>query len=194
MTIPEWDRNHLIPPIRPGTSEAEGSEPFLRSPYETTLETLVEKFAGTHARAVLVGGLLDYRSALHRAGLQRGFQWVDGSFVEAVEEREDDPHTPNDIDVVTYYYLPDGANPNDPNFLALFYQDETKEKFHVDAHGIELGQSLSEGIVTDIGYFFGLFSHRRRDWLWKGFVQVDLNPADDQLARDLLEYQTRRRR
>ena len=191
MTIPDWDRNHLIPPIRPGTSEESGSKPSLRSPYEADLETLIERFAITRDRATLLRGFLDYRAALHQAGLIEGFQWVDGSLVEHVEDRENKPHTPNDIDVVTYYYLPDGLNSLDPNFLALFYPVETKQKFHVDAYGIELGQLLNEGIVADIGYYWGLFSHRSQDWLWKGFVQIGLRPEEDKRAREMLDYQAR---
>ena len=78
--------------------------------------------------------------------------------------------------------------------LPLFYPDETKERFHVDAHGIRLGIPLSEGIVADIAYYYGLWSHRRKDLAWKGFVQIDLDPGLDDLARQLLEDECRRMR
>ena len=191
MTIPEWDRNKLIPPIRPRTTGRDGIESFNRSPYVATLEELVERFAVTQERIVLIRGFLDYRTALHKAGIQRGFQWVNGSFVENVEEREDNPHTPDDIDVVTYFYMPDSKI---EKIEPLFSPAETKEKFHVDAHGIELGLPLDQATASYITYWHGMWSHRKRDRMWKGFVQVDLGPTEDPPARKALENETRTRR
>ena len=189
MTIPDWDWNGLIPPIRPGTPEEEAAEPATRSPYDATLEHLVDRFLTSPERAVLIGGFLDYRAALHQIGIIRGFQWVNGSFTEEVEDWAEDPHAPNDIDVVTFYYPSDAE---EWNVLPLFYPEETKSKFHVDARGIRLGRPLNEGIVSDIAYYYGLWSHRRKDLAWKGFVQVDLDPAQDGFARQLLDYESRR--
>ena len=153
MVIPAWDRNNLIPPIRPGTPEEEQSKAFVRSPYQTTLVGLVERFAVTAARVDLIRGLLDYRAALHEAGIRKGFQWVNGSFVERVEERESDPHTPNDVDVVTYYH-----RPNSPAFdyAPLFWPPTTKERFHIDAYRVQLGLMLDEATVATIAYWYGL--------------------------------------
>ena len=54
MTIPDWDWNGLIPPIRPGTPEDEATSPFTRSPYEAELEQLVERFLTTEERSILI--------------------------------------------------------------------------------------------------------------------------------------------
>lgn len=190
MTIPDWDLSGLIPPIRPGTPEGEETNPFTRSPYEAELEQLVEHFLTTEERSILIRGFLEYRAALHQVGITSGFQWVNGSFVEEVEDWEEDPHSPNDIDVVTFYY-PSAAE--EWEVLPLFYPEETKSIFHVDAYGIRLGTPLNEGIVADIAYYYGLWSHRRKDRAWKGFVQVDLYPGLDYLARQFLDSECRRR-
>ena len=63
---------------------------------------------------------------------------MNGSFVEEVEDWEEDPHTPNDIDVVTFYYPSDAE---EWKVLPLFYPEETKSKFHVDARGIRPGKT-----------------------------------------------------
>ena len=81
MTIPEWDRNKVLPPIRPGTMEDEEHLPFGRSPYKATLSEFVERFAVSPHRNRLIRGLLEYREEIHKSGIQRGFQWVDGSFL-----------------------------------------------------------------------------------------------------------------
>ena len=132
MTIPDWDWNGLIPPIRPGTPEEEETAPFTRSPYEAELEQLVDRFLVSPERAMLIGGFLDYRAALHQIGITKGFQWVNGSFVEEVEDWEENPHAPNDIDVVTFYYPSDAE---EWDVMALFYPNETKSRFNVDAVG-----------------------------------------------------------
>ena len=189
MTIPDWDWYGLIPPIRPGTPEDEETKPITRSPYEAELEQLVDRFLISPERAILIEGFLNYRAALHQIGVIRGFQWVNGSFVEEVEDWEEDPHAPNDIDVVTFYYPSDAR---EWEVFPLFYPKETKSKFHVDARGIRLGMPLNEGVVSDIAYYYGLWSHRRKDQRWKGFVQVDLDPGMDGFARQLLDNETQR--
>ena len=191
MEIPHWDRNKVIPPIRPGTSEDEESQPFPRSPYRVTLVHFVERFAVTGERVPLIEGLLNYREALHQTGTKEGFQWIDGSFVEHVEERAYDPHIPNDIDVVTFFKLPD---PADPDLEQLFRPPTTKQRFHVDAYGVQLGLPMDETTVSLIAYWTEMWSHRRRDRLWKGYVEVNLDPAEDGPARQALEHETRRRR
>lgn len=135
-----------------------------------------------------MGGFLDYRAALYQVGITRGFQWVNGSFVEEIELSEEDPHVPNDIDVVTFYYPSDAE---DWEVDPLFYAPETKNRFHVDARRIRLGTILNEGTVLDIAYYFGLWSHTRIDWLWKGFVHVALDPEQDGFARRLLDHELR---
>lgn len=152
-----------------------------RAPYFAPLQEFVTRFVTSLKRAELMEGFLDYRAALHQWGISEGFQWINGSFVEDVE-RSSNPRSPQDIDVVTFYY---GNETNTLN-QQLFNPDITKENFDVDGYGIELGKPLDAGTAVLIGYFHGLWSHRRNH-IWKGFIQVDLDPEEDPAARDRLQ-------
>lgn len=55
----------------------------------------------------------------------------------------------------------------------------------MDAYFAVLGQPTDQWQVKNIAYWYSLWSHRR-DGLWKGFVQVDLDPAQDGDARAVL--------
>ncbi len=78
------------------------------SPYVVTAGELVQRFAINASRCVILDGLLRYRAELRELGFVGGFQWLDGSFVEDVEARED--RAPKDIDVVTFAHPPAGMS------------------------------------------------------------------------------------
>lgn len=102
--IPHWNDDGFLP-------AADSVEPtsWERSPYSVSLFGLIERFGTSEIRIRLLQGLLDFRVELHNAGLHSGFQWIDGSFVENVEETAN--RSPNDIDVVTFFYIPNGHTP-----------------------------------------------------------------------------------
>lgn len=131
-------------------------------------------------------GLLAFREALHAAGLNHGFQWVDGSFLEDVETnyRRD----PEDIDVVTFFKLPEMQSQESFALAhpALFNHDETKSQHNVDAYFVCLDDNPPEELVKQSAYWYSIWSHRR-DSQWKGYVQIDLSPEDDLIARTELE-------
>jgi len=102
MPIPAWNAFGVLPPAQGGLTSAG------RSPYTVSLTDLVLHYGTSTERCAIIAGFLRYRAALHAAGLVAGFQWVNGSFVENVEEQEGRP--PNDIDVVTFYHLPVGSS------------------------------------------------------------------------------------
>ena len=118
--IPNWTMAGIVPPIRPG----EEGHSIDRSPYRVSLEVLVERFATSGERATILQGFLKFRTALYHHGVTNGFQWVDGSFLENVEDIESRP--PNDIDVVTFFFLPDGQNQQSFSLLSVFWP--TKQK------------------------------------------------------------------
>ena len=96
-----WNANGFLPPYlgHPASSAR-------RSPYAVSITDIVSRFGDTPMRRQILSGFLDFRSALHRAELVQGFQWVNGSFVTditTIEGRE-----PRDIDVVTFFHLPTG--------------------------------------------------------------------------------------
>lgn len=188
VPIPAWNPEGLIPPV-----DASNPASTSRSPYRVSLADLVLRFSTTPERKAILDGLLDYRSTLRAAGLVTGFQWVDGSFVEDIETNGFRP--PNDIDVVTFFELPAGitqaslmsANPllfpTGPG--ALVAKIALKSRFHVDAYFVNLG-SRSERLIERGCYWYGMWAHQRKTQKWKGFVEIDLDPADDAHAQSLI--------
>ncbi|HQT00245.1 hypothetical protein [Acidovorax sp.] len=180
-SIPAWNSAGVLPPIRPN---APGSSPD-RSPYVVDLAVLFDRFATSPERMAILDGLLRFRADLHAAGITSGFQWLDGSFLEQAEALEGRP--PRDMDVVTFLDLPQGL---DQRALAqhhgtLFDQKHVKAAYAMDAYFAVLGQPTDQWQVKKIAYWYSLWSHRR-DGLWKGFVQVDLDPSQDGDARAIL--------
>jgi hypothetical protein len=145
----------------------------------------VLRYGDTATRRTLLTGLLDLRADLHDAGLQEGFQWVDGSFVENTMQRS--RHEPNDIDVVTWFSLPDKltqvtlANDNP----SLFDQVTNKQKYGLDAYFTVLDGANILSLVKKIVYWHSLWSHDRTRQ-WKGYLEIDLSDAEDATARAAL--------
>lgn len=178
--IPAWTMAGILPPVRPGYA----GHSLDRSPYVVPLWEVVEQFATTPSRTSILHGLLDYRAALHRSGLVSGFQWLDGSFMEDVEARESRP--PNDVDVVTYFHLPIGETQASLFAKAgnLLRNAHVKTTYLVDAYPFVLGGPSEARHVREISYWYSMWSHRR-DGMWKGFIQVDLDPQEDIAAAQL---------
>ena len=179
--IPDWNTSGIIPPIRPG-QPGHSAE---RSPYKTTLLEMIYRFCTSSARLEILDGYLDFREALHGVGLTAGVQWLDGSFVEDKETRAGAP--PADIDVVTFAYLPPGKNQadilssNPPPFDHL----HVKTTYMVDGYFQFLGKSSNERFLRQTSYWNSMWSHTRHQE-WKGFLEVDLDPANDVDARNYL--------
>ncbi|WP_415519488.1 DUF6932 family protein [Gluconobacter oxydans] len=163
----------VIPPIAPG-SDATGSD---RSPYQISLNDFVVRFATSQQRATILEGLLAFRRALHSIGVTQGFQWIDGSFLEHIEVTASRP--PNDVDVVTYAYLPEGQTQKTfmPILQPLLDKTVVKSRYKVD-HYLRILPQIN---VRDVCYWYSLWSHRR-DGLWKGYVEIPLDPSNDALA------------
>lgn len=182
VALPNWTPSGVLPPI-------DSVEPTSanRSPYRVSLADFVLRFGSTKERCAILDGLLRYRAALHAAGLVTGFQWVDGSFLEHVEQVAGRP--PNDVDVVTFFRIAAGdtqdkvlkRNPD------LFDQAKVKQNYKVDGYLVLLDGDASV-LVANSAYWYGVWSHRR-DQTWKGFVEVDLTPAETP-ANDLLQTLT----
>lgn len=179
--FPNWNNQGIVPPI-PADPQFATAHP--RSPYVVSLMDVVQRFSDTPKRIEILHGFLRYRAALHGAGLTQGFQWLDGSFLEDKERmiKQD----PKDIDVATFYHLPAGLtqahlNKSDP---LTFGPDGVARKAHyfVDAYLISLGMSPVERLVAQSHYWYGVFSHSRRNFLWKGFLQIDLASGEDNTA------------
>lgn len=183
--IPQWNVDGVLPPC-----DMDDPISDYRSPYSVSLTDCILRFGTTQARRAILDGFMKFRSALHSVNLTEGFQWIDGSFLEYVEEIEKrDPH---DIDIVTFYCLPDGVTEIDLVAKAphLFDPERTKEDFHVDAYFVRLNTEDPELLVDQVAYWYSIWSHRRNG-LWKGFLQIDLSDNDDQVASTNLEEMIR---
>jgi len=143
---------------------------------------IIDRFGSTGARLSIVEGYLDFRAALHRVGLTAGVQWLAGSFVEDKESRLG--VAPVDIDVVTFCHLPHGRTQRDilsaePH---LFDNPQAKAIYKVDSYFQFLGRPSDERFVRQTSYWDSMWSHTRHQE-WKGFLEVNLDPAEDAAAR-----------
>ncbi len=180
LPIPKWTADGVLPPVDLADPTSD-----VRSPYRVALTDFVLRFASSAARMAIIDGFLGYRSELHAVGLTRGFQWIDGSFLENIETIRSRP--PDDVDVVTFYQLPSGET--QASILArnpgVFDRDQLKARFSVDAFAQDLG-SPSKDLVWWSAYWYGVWSHQRSTLVWKGFVEVDLDPSQDASAHGIL--------
>lgn len=172
VTIPAWNALGLLPP-----ADTDSPVSFHRSPYAVSLKDVVMRFATSAERRAVLRGFLGYRQALHGLGLQSGFQWLDGSFMEDVETLEKRP--PRDMDVVTFLHTPK-FEVSDADLAALDH-GQVKERYKVDSYLIELEEISLDNLVNLSAYWYSLWSHRRNQ-AWKGFLQIDLDPAEDNEA------------
>lgn len=181
--LPVWDELGLLPPIRPG-AQTHGRD---RSPYLVPLIDVVRRFGTSVERRLILRGLLRFRAGLHGLGLVTGFQWLDGSFFEDVETSRGRP--PQDIDVITFGELGDEViqQARYDEAPELFDHVAAKMNFGVDNFFFDLGAPMGREEIRDLGYWYSMWSHRREDRRWKGFVEVDLGAAGDVEALALLE-------
>jgi hypothetical protein len=170
VAIPSWNVLGLLPPIDSNIPTSPD-----RSPYRVSLKDVVMRFATTPERRNVLSGFLKYRQALHRSGFKSGFQWLNGSFTENVEMIEKRP--PRDVDVVTFLHTPEHFVLSDTN-KEIFDNDHAKSFFSVDAYIVELDELSSDQIVIHSAYWYSMWSHRRNQ-AWKGFLQIELEPAED---------------
>lgn len=175
--LPLWTMGGVLPAVWPG----QPGHSDIRSPYVTDLANVVQRFATSPERISILQGLMSFRSELHRQGIHSGFQWLDGSFMEHVEVLEG--RHPRDIDAVTYFELPVGETELSLVQKApqLFDHDHVKATYHVDNYPVVLGKAMDADRVQEISYWYSMWSHRRNG-LWKGFVQVSLDPSEDVAA------------
>ena len=189
--IPDWNNAGLLPPFLDNPASPD------RSPYRASLSETMIRFGSAGAgRRELLSGLLDFRAALHEAGLTRGFQWIDGSFVEDVESSRE--RAPGDIDVVTFFYIPEGHTEGSfaDAFPDFFNPPAMKRAFGIDAYPMPINLNDLETIIRRVAYWHDMWSHTRggqmtREGTRKGYVQVDLDPSEDESARAELDRMNR---
>lgn len=190
MLIPNHSHDGVLPPFLPGDSP---TEPGAMAPYRVELSEFVRRFGDSKERREILEGLVAYRNALRAAGITSGFQWLDGSFVEDCEKIRGKP--PNDIDIITFSIRPKALAESGAwrafvqSRQDLFDPDTTKKHFKCDAYFVDLGVHPVQ-IVAQTRYWFGLFSHQRDTYLWKGMIEVPFVGDDKDVERLLsLEVQ-----
>jgi len=180
--FPSFNHSGVLPPFLPHLPH--GSAGSL-APFRVSLQNFVERFATSSYRIDILTGFLNYRKALKDAGIKHGFQWVDGSFVENVEVNRGRP--PSDIDIITFAYRPEEfqgkenweklVGENDQ----LFKPEISKRKFLCDAYFIDL-HLPPHIIVNRTSFWYGLFSHQRESYLWKGMLEISMADDEDEIA------------
>lgn len=159
------------------------------APWRASTLDVVKRFATTPYRIGLLRHWLDFRKDLAASGFCRGFQWVDGSFVERHRNE------PRDLDVVTFCHRPNGLEDDDAfgaaiAKLAWFDHRVVKQHASLDLRFVDLSFTDARTLVQDAAYWATLYGHRR-DGMAKGFVQVELGTQEaDTEAAELLQRLT----
>ena len=161
-----------------------------RSPYLASMSELAQRFATSPERVSILRCFKRLRDALRGVGFEHGFQWIDGSFVEACETVKGRP--PGDVDVVSVLHRPQAHHDQAAwadfvvnHSTTLLDPDHCKATYSCDAYYIDL-DIFPRDISEQSAYWFGLFSHQRDTFRWKGLVQVDLQ-SDDEAAMHVLD-------
>lgn len=170
--IPPFNYSGVLPPFVGGDPR----DPTQVSPYDTSMENLVDRYATTPERRAILNGLCSLRDRFRTFGIVEGYQWLCGSCTENIEILENRP--PGDIDVITFAYRPTHIMGR-AEWLQFFRDnrdffnpDVVKHHHMCHAFYVDLNKP-PHLIVADTSYWFGLFSHRR-DGVWKGMLRVGL--------------------
>lgn len=91
--FPEW--REPLPPY------------WLASPYLYSTEQLIESFALTHSRCLILEGFFRFRAKLRSLGFERGHHWIGGGFIEAEGPRPSPG--PRKLDLATFLHRPFGV-------------------------------------------------------------------------------------
>lgn len=167
LPIPSFTIDGVLPPFV-GLSGPGGS-PSDITPYSATPLEVVTHFATSKLRREILRQWVMHRELLNNLGVTEGFQWLDGSFVE--------DKIPSDLDIVNFFRFPSSLTSHvdrrsffDGNPDA-FDRNVVKADRSLDVFWVGLDES-AQTLVLATSYYLGLFSHRRRDTLWKGMLKV----------------------
>ena len=179
--IPPFDHNNVLPPYVGATPMSMASQ----SPYKCEILEFCQRFATSWDRVKILKGFVRFRIQCCKTYVRQGFQWIDGSFMENVEESQH--RSPNDIDVVTFAfglndYIANSIKNRFPEFL-----DSTlsKPKYMVD-HYLIVADDDPLTIIESVRYWNQLFGHNRIG-VWKGMVEVPLY-EDDAKDNEALQF------
>ncbi|WFB67092.1 hypothetical protein [Chryseobacterium sp. WX] len=172
MPIPDFDHNNVLPPHL-----GNPADPSHVSPYECTSIEFCLQFSTSPSRIILLKNFIQFRSKIREMGLNYGYQWLDGSFLEDIEKSEN--RSPNDIDVVTFFGgasmdLLENVNSEFPEF---FNPKLSKSVYKMDHYAVQVDYNPFF-TVESARYWIQLFTHKRNG-VWKGMVKIPLNSVNE---------------
>ena len=179
--IPPFTHSGILPPY---LGDSPGDMPDLMSPYVTCIAHIVNRFGFSEKRREILKGLIKYRAHLRELGISEGFQWIDGSFVESKA-------VPKDVDIVTFvdWEMPE-LNADErvklEESMHILVNPLSIDNFLCDARFVNFFYSKRDKLVSVSRYWFGLFSHRRETFEWKGLLQIPLDQCADSVALEAL--------
>lgn len=171
--IPSFDHNGVLPPFL--GNPALGSNQV--SPYTTTTLELCQRFATSPQRISILRNFLSFRSEMRKYGIT-GFQYLDGSFIEDIENSSL-KRPPNDLDLLTFYYpiSPTQEANIFTNFDDFVNRPQCKINYSLDHLIINLGTNPAD-LVEFTRYFIQLFTHNRSN-IWKGMLKLDVGAVGE---------------
>lgn len=166
--IPPFDHNGVIPPY---LGNPASSSNFV-SPYPTDSLELCQRFATSKERIEILKRFMAFREEMRKFGIS-GFQYLDGSFLEDIENSSE-KRPPNDLDLLTFYapITSDQETEILNNFSDFVDRSKCKINFRLDHLIVNLG-SHPVNIVEFTRYFIQLFTHNRSN-VWKGMLKLDV--------------------
>jgi hypothetical protein len=179
--IPNFDHNLVLPPH---TGNPVNFADL--SPYPCTSNELCNKFSTSSERIGILKNFLKFRSSLRSLGLLNAIQWLDGSFLEDIEQQA--KRAPRDLDCVTIYWGYDRAFQNGLVSSLPEFADpiSCKKRFQLDHYPFDAGYSPLNTVEMS-RYWAQLFSHNRLG-IWKGMLSISVNtPIEDSSALSHLQ-------
>ncbi len=179
MPIPALNDDGLLPTFHRDPKISD------RSPFQATMREIVEAFGYTDHRRNLLRSLLEYRSTLAEHGFTSGLQFINGSFVQNVEDLEN--RYPRDIDLFSVLSVPKK------------YMDD-RELWQREGltiwKNVVLGPRAGLHIYAELNlsvnfrhflYWHDVFSQQRDTFNPKGYIVSYLDSVADRDAQDALE-------
>lgn len=169
MPIPPHRPDGTLPPV----TLARVQHPEQMTPFRTSLEELVRRFALSTERHRILQGFLAFRARLHELGIVDGFQWIGGGFLELR------PREPGDIDVVTFFRRPAAWTTREEEERVVraapevFTSSGAGARYGCDAFFVALD---APDALRWAVYWCGLHSHHMETCAWKGFLEIPLAP------------------
>ena len=178
--IPEYNHNNVLPPFI-----GDVTSPYGYSPYKCDIVEFCRHFAKSPERIAILKGFVQFRLDCLANGIS-GRQWIDGDFVENIEESES--KDPDRVLVISLVKIEsqDEAERLLKNFPEFADPRLSVPKYKVDHYVFVINQD-ADTIIEQSKFWSQYFCHNRRG-VWKGMLEIPLydNDIKDQMAMSFL--------